>query len=342
MKISYNWLNEYLNLDFSIDELSDLLTDIGLEVEGVENIQSIKGGLEGVVVGKVLTKVKHPNADRLNLTTVDIGSKDPLQIVCGAPNVDKDLYVMVATVGTTLYTNEDSFQIKKSKIRGEVSEGMICSENELNIGEDQAGIMVLKDSPKPGTLAKDYLEIESDFIFDIGLTPNRSDAMSHIGVVKDLKTAINHRQNKKLKLCLPLVENFKVDNNNHDIEIEVKDYDLCPRYSGVCISGVKVKESPEWLKNRLNSIGVGPINNIVDITNYVLHELGQPLHAFDISKIKGNKIKVGCIKQDTSFITLDNVLILVLLKTYKNTLTTRCYWITTHADNSTIQTFVYF
>ena len=196
MKISYNWLNEYLNLDFSIDELSDLLTDIGLEVEGVENIQSIKGGLEGVVVGKVLTKVKHPNADRLNLTTVDIGSKDPLQIVCGAPNVDKDLYVMVATVGTTLYTNEDSFQIKKSKIRGEVSEGMICSENELNIGEDQAGIMVLKDSPKPGTLAKDYLEIESDFIFDIGLTPNRSDAMSHIGVVKDLKTAINHRQNK--------------------------------------------------------------------------------------------------------------------------------------------------
>ena len=306
MKISYNWLKKYLDLKISAEEIANLLTDIGLEVEKIEHVESIKGGLKGVVIGQILTKVQHPNADRLSLTTVNIGKDTTLQIICGAPNVEVGQKVPVATVGTILYNNDIPLKIKKGKIRGELSLGMICSEMELGLGNNHDGIMILDKSAKTGMLASDYFNIKSDLVFDIGLTPNRSDAMGHIGVARDLLTVLNYK-GSKLQMCKPSVDKFKIDNTNNKISVEVKDRDLCPRYSGLSISGIKISESPSWLQNNLKAIGVNPINNIVDITNYVLHETGQPLHAFDIAKIKGNKIIVSTIKQNTKFTTLDSI-----------------------------------
>ena len=304
MKISYNWLKNYLNLEMPSEEVSILLTDTGLEVESVEKVESIKGGLKGVVIGEVLTKIQHPNADRLSLTTVNIGKNEQLQIVCGAPNVNVGQKVPVATVGTWLYDGDNKFKIKKGKIRGEESVGMICGEDELGLGEDNYGIMVLDAKAKIGTPASEYFKLESDTVFDIGLTPNRSDAMGHIGVARDLMTVLNHKGGK-LQMCRPSVEAFKVANTKKTIAVKVKDTELCPRYSGVSICGIKITNSPDWLQNKLKAIGLTPINNIVDITNYVLHETGQPLHAFDIAKIKGNKVIVSTIKNKTKFTTLE-------------------------------------
>ncbi|MBT6014280.1 MAG: phenylalanine--tRNA ligase subunit beta [Flavobacteriales bacterium] len=305
MKISLNWLQQYIKLDLEVDKISEYLTDTGLEVEGVEEIESIKGGLKGIIIGEVLSCEQHPNADRLKVTTVNIG-ESVLDIVCGAPNVKAGQKVPVATVGSILYDGDESFKIKKSKIRGEVSEGMICGEDELGLGNVTDGIMVLDDNVKVGTLASEYFKVENDTIFEIGLTPNRSDAMGHFGVARDLKTVLNHN-GSKLEMCLPTVKNFKVDNTNLSISVEVENSQLCPRYSGVSISGVKIEKSPEWLENRLKSLGIEPKNNIVDITNFVLHETGQPLHAFDTEKIKGNKVVVKTLNKKTKFTTLDEV-----------------------------------
>ena len=308
MKISYNWLKQYINIKVEPEKLSKLLTDCGLEVEGLEKFQSIKGGLEGVVIGEVRTKVQHPNADKLTLTTVDVGKDELLNIVCGAPNVEAGQKVLVATIGTWLYMEDDSFQIKKSKIRGQVSEGMICAEDELGLGKSHDGIMVLETDAKIGTPAKEYFNIQDDYIFEIGLTPNRADATSHFGVARDLVAVFNHiNSNSSSKFICPSVENFKADNENNIIDIIVEDSEACPRYSGLTISGVRVEESPEWLKTRLLSIGVRPINNIVDITNYVLFETGQPLHAFDFDEITGRKVIVKKLKQGTKFIGLDEI-----------------------------------
>ena len=305
MKISYNWLNNYLNLNLPIDEISSILTDIGLEVEGVQEIESVKGGLKGVVIGEVLSKIQHPNADRLNLTTINVGEIEPLQIVCGAKNIDVGQKVPVATIGTILHTGEDSFKIKKGKIRGELSYGMICSESELGLGESHDGIMVLDKNAEVGIKAKDYFKLETDTVFEIGLTPNRSDAMGHIGVARDLLTSLNYR-GEKLQMCKPSVKGFKELNKKSSISVEVKDFDLCPRYSSLTLSNVQVTNSPDWLQNKLKAIGLNPVNNVVDITNFVLHETGQPLHAFDMNKIQGKKVIVSRTKNDTKFITLDN------------------------------------
>ena len=301
MKISLNWLKEYINLDKkSTETVAKLLTDTGLEVEGTEPFELVKGGLEGVVIGEVLTCGKHPDADKLSVTTVDIGADDPVPIVCGAPNVAAGQKVAVATVGCTLYPDgENPFKIKKAKIRGEVSMGMICAEDELGLGDSHDGIMVLDTTLPNGTPASSYFSIENDDILEIGLTPNRSDAMGHIGVARDLKAVLG----KEVKW--PSVDNFKVDNQELPIKVVVEDENGCPRYSGVTISGVTVKESPDWLKTKLKSIGLAPINNVVDITNFVLHELGQPLHAFDADQIKGNKVLVKTLNDGTEFVTLD-------------------------------------
>ncbi len=308
MKISYNWLKQYIDLDVAPETLSTVLTDIGLEVEGMEKYQSVKGGLEGIVIGEVVTCEQHSNADKLSVTTVNIGGGSLLPIVCGAPNVGAGQKVVVATVGTTLYNGDDSFKIKKAKIRGEVSEGMICAEDELGLGVSHDGIMVLPDSVEVGGKAADYFNIENDYIFEIGLTPNRSDATSHIGSARDLVAGLNQfYSTRKYSLSLPLVEDFAIDNTKLDIDVVVEDAEACPRYSGLSISGIKVDESPEWLKIKLNAIGVRPINNIVDITNYVLHETGQPLHAFNADKIKGNKVIVRKTAHETPFITLDDI-----------------------------------
>jgi len=304
MNISYNWLKNYLDLNLTAEEISQLLTDTGLEVEGIKKIESVKGGLNGVVIGEVLTKIQHPNADRLSLTTIDIGGNEPLQIVCGAPNINVGQKVPVATVGTWLYDGDNKFKIKKGKIRGEDSVGMVCGEDELGLGEDNDGIMVLDATAKVGTAASEYFKLESDIVFEIGLTPNRSDAMGHIGVARDLLTVLNHK-GIKLQICKPSTKYFKVDNTNKTIEVEVLDHKICPRYSGLSISGIKVAASPEWMQNKLKAIGITPTNNVVDITNYVLHEIGQPLHAFDANKIEGNKIVVATIKEKTKFKTLD-------------------------------------
>ena len=304
MKISYNWLKNYLDLNLPSEEISQLLTDVGLEVEGVEKIESVKGGLVGIVIGEVLTKIQHPNADRLSLTTVDVGEDEPLQIVCGAPNINVGQKVAVAKIGAWIYDGDNKFKIKKGKIRGEDSVGMVCGEDELGLGEDTDGIMVLDANAKVGTAASEYFKLESDIVFEIGLTPNRSDAMGHIGVVRDLMTVLNHKGNK-LQMCKPSTKDFKVDNTNKTIEVELADHKICPRYSGLSISGVKVTASPEWLQNKLKAIGITPTNNVVDITNYVLHEMGQPLHAFDANKIEGNKIVVSSVKEKTKFTTLD-------------------------------------
>ena len=307
MKISYNWLKQFLQTDWEENKASELLTDLGLEVEGIETVESIKGSLEGVVVGEVLTCVQHPNADRLKLTTVDLGSGDPVQIVCGAPNVDVGQKVPVATIGTILYDDSGaSFKIKKGKIRGEESHGMICAEDELGLGSSHDGILILDDKIKSGTKAADVFNIEVDKVFEIGLTPNRADAMSHYGVARDFRAGlIQHGFN--LELISPSVSDFQVDERRLRIDVEVDKKESFPRYCGISIVDVEVKDSPEWIQNRLKSIGITPKNNIVDITNYVLHELGQPLHAFDAKKIQGNKILVKTLKTGTKFTSLDGV-----------------------------------
>ncbi len=307
MKLSYNWLKEYIDLDVDPVELSAILTDIGLEVEGFEEFQSVKGGLEGCVIGEVITCEKHPNADKLSVTTVNIGDK-VLPIVCGAPNVARGQKVVVATVGTTLYDGEEAFKIKKAKIRGEVSEGMICAEDELGLGTSHDGIMVLPDEVPPGTPAARFFDIKKDYVYEIGLTPNRGDAASHIGSARDLVAGLNRYFNtRKYHLKLPDVSGFKVESHDLDIEVIVKDTDACPRYSGITLKDIEVKASPDWLKMRLESIGIRPINNVVDITNFVLHETGHPLHAFDADKIKGRKVVVQKMPDQTPFVTLDEV-----------------------------------
>lgn len=307
MKISYNWLKQFININWPAEKTGELLTDLGLEIEGIETFESVKGGLKGVVVGEVLTCVQHPNADRLKVTTVNIGEKQPLQIVCGAPNVATGQKVPVATIGTTLYTPDgEAWTINKGKIRGEVSEGMICAEDELGLGTSHDGIMVLDAALKPGTSCAELFKIENDEVFEIGLTPNRADAMSHFGVARDLKAGLLQKE-IQLELITPSVSAFHVDNRALKIDIDIKDTKRCPRYCGLTISGIKVADSPQWLQNRLKAIGLKPINNVVDITNYVLHELGQPLHAFDASKIKGGKVVVKTLKSGTKFITLDGI-----------------------------------
>ncbi|MEE9363388.1 MAG: phenylalanine--tRNA ligase subunit beta [Cellulophaga sp.] len=307
MKISYNWLKQFIKIDWDSTKTAELLTDLGLEVEGISKYESIKGGLQGIVVGKVLTCIKHPNADKLKLTTVSIGLDAPIQIVCGAPNVAIGQLVPVATVGTNLYTKEgEKWTIKKGKIRGEESHGMICAEDELGLGKSHDGIMVLDDTLIPGTPCSEVFEIENDEVFEIGLTPNRADAMSHFGVARDLKAGLNQKD-IKLELITPSASNFNVENRSLKIDVVVEDNKLANRYCGVTISNLIIQDSPDWLKNRLNAIGLTPINNIVDATNYVLHELGQPLHAFDASKIKGNKVIVKTLPKGTKFTTLDGV-----------------------------------
>ncbi|MGO3182196.1 MAG: phenylalanine--tRNA ligase subunit beta [Aequorivita sp.] len=307
MTISYNWLKQFIDLPWNAEKTGELLTDLGLEVEGIEDFSSVKGGLDGVVVGHVLECNQHTNADRLKVTKVDVGSGEPIQIVCGAPNVAVGQKVPVATVGTTLYDEDDQpWKINKGKIRGEVSEGMICAEDELGIGESHEGIMVLDSHLQPGTPIADVLEVENDKVFEIGLTPNRSDAMSHWGVARDLKAGL-FQQGISVKLNTPSTSSFRVDNRILKVAIKVKDFSLAPRYCGITISGLKVEPSPTWLQNKLKSIGVAPINNIVDVTNYVLHDLGQPLHAFDAAKITGHTVEVKTLPTGTKFTTLDGV-----------------------------------
>ena len=309
MKISYNWLREYIKTALSPTELSKILTSLGLEVEAIEEYCPVKGCFEGFVVGEVLTCHKHPNADKLSVTTVNIGTSEPLCIVCGAPNVAAGQKVIVATVGTTIYKGE-SFKIKKSKIRGVESAGMICAEDELGLGDDHEGIMVIEPAAIPGTPAKEYFNVETDYIFEIGLTPNRIDASSHIGVARDLAAflAVNTGDfDRSQQFCIPSIDGFAVDNNNFPVEVVVENLEACPRYAGLTISGVKIAPSPEWLQNRLRSIGLTPINNVVDATNFVLHEMSQPLHAFDASKITGKKVIVKTLPAGTEFVTLDGV-----------------------------------
>ncbi len=285
MKISYKWLKELLDITESPEEIGNLLTATGLEVEGIEEVETVKGGLRGVVIGQVLTCEKHPDADKLSLTTVDVGGEVPLSIVCGAPNVAAGQKVVVATVGTTLHPagSDQPLVMKKAKIRGAVSEGMICAEDELGMGTSHAGILVLDTDAPNGTPAADYFGIESDFVFEIGLTPNRADAASHYGVARDLKAVLGR------EIKLPSVEAFSVDSQELALEVIVENSEAAPRYCGLTISGLTVGESPEWLRRRLEAIGVRPINNVVDITNYVCHELGQPLHAFDACRHTGKQ-----------------------------------------------------
>jgi len=306
MKISYNWLKQFIKVDWNSEETAALLTDLGLEVEAVEKYQSVKGGLEGIVVGHVLTCVPHPDADRLKLTTVDIGNGVPVQIVCGAANVDAGQKVPVATIGTVLYDKEGvAFTIKKGKIRGQESHGMICAEDELGLGESHDGIMVLDASLVPGTKASEVFKVENDEVFEIGLTPNRADAMSHLGTARDLRAGLL-QSGVNVEFITPSVSNFRVDMRTLKIDTVIEETQLAPRYCGVTISNITVKPSPKWLQDKLKAIGLTPKNNIVDVTNYVLHDLGQPLHAFDASKING-KIIVKTLPSGTKFTTLDDV-----------------------------------
>ncbi len=314
MKISYNWLKDFVKTDLTVDQAAVMLTAGGLEVENVEPFESVKGGLKGLFVGQVLTCAKHPNADKLSLTTVNVGGETPLQIVCGAPNVAAGQKVIVAVVGTTVHpVTGEPFEIKKSKIRGEVSEGMICAEDEIGLGTSHAGILILPEDAVIGTKASDFFKLENDSVIEIGLTPNRADAASHLGVARDLSALINTEksiQSKKIendsKVVLPSVENFTAGNERL-IEVVVEDSSACPRYTAITLINISVSQSPEWLKNRLLSIGVNPINNVVDITNYILHETGQPLHAFDADKIAGKKVVVRQAKEGEKFVTLDKV-----------------------------------
>lgn len=306
MNISYNWLKDFVDLDLTPEEVSNALTSIGLETGGIEEVQTVKGGLEGLVIGEVLTCEAHPNSDHLHITTVNVGQQEPLQIVCGAANVAAGQKVVVALVGTVLYSGEESFTIKKSKIRGEESFGMICAEDEIGLGNSHDGIIVLPADAEVGILAKDYYNIKSDYILEVDITPNRVDAASHFGVARDLAAYL--KQNGKAGvLKRPSVDTFNTDTTQKGISVQVDNTEACPRYTGVSISGVKVVESPDWLKDRLSVIGLRPINNVVDITNYVLHELGHPLHAFDSKYITGGTVYVKTLDEGTKFTTLDEV-----------------------------------
>jgi phenylalanyl-tRNA synthetase beta chain len=305
MKISYNWIKDYLKIDLEPSKVAEILTGIGLEIEGMDEWVSVKGGLEGVVIGEVLTCKKHPDADKLSVTTVDVDGEEPLHIVCGAPNVAAGQKVPVATIGTVVFKGDESLEIKKSKIRGELSEGMICAEDELGLGTSHDGIMVLDKDAKPGTPASAYFKIEKDFVFEIGLTPNRIDSGSHFGVARDLAAYLNLNAGMNGKAILPSVANFKPDNRDNIYEVIIENSVDCPRYTGITISGITVGESPDWLKNKLRAIGQNPINNVVDITNFVQHEVGQPLHAFDADKIDGKKVIIKNLPEKSKFITLD-------------------------------------
>ena len=306
MNISYNWLKEYLDFDLQPEEVAEALTSIGLETGSVEEVQTIKGGLEGLVIGEVLTCEAHPNSDHLHVTTVNVGSGEPLQIVCGAPNVAAGQKVVVAVNGTKLYDGDKEFTIKRSKLRGVESNGMICAEDEIGVGTDHSGIIVLPDSAAVGTPAKEYYNVKSDYVLEVDITPNRVDATSHYGVARDLAAYLK-QHGKPAELKRPSVDNFQIDVDAPAITIEVQNTEACPRYSGITIKNVTVKESPEWLQNKLRTIGLRPINNVVDITNFILHGLGQPMHAFDAGKIKGNKIIVRPAHAGDKFVTLDGV-----------------------------------
>jgi phenylalanyl-tRNA synthetase beta chain len=305
MNISYRWLKDYINLDYTPDEVAAFLTQIGLEVGSMEEVETIRGGLKGIVIGEVLTCEPHPDSDHLSKTTVNVGNGQVLPIVCGAQNVAAGQKVVVATVGTSLYDGDNEFKIKKSKIRGEVSEGMICAEDEIGLGNSHDGIMVLDTAAIPGTEASKYFNIESDYVLEVDLTPNRIDSASHIGIARDLAAYIS--QKHPITYQRPSVDAFKVDNHSLEIPVIVLNPEACPRYSGVTISNVEVKESPEWLKNKLKLIGLKPINNIVDVTNFVLFETGQPLHAFDAAEIEGGKIVVRTADAGAKFVTLDGL-----------------------------------
>ena len=308
MNISYNWLKEYLDFDLQPEEVAAALTSIGLETGGVEEVQTIKGGLDGLVIGKVLTCEEHPNSDHLHITTVDVGGEAPLQIVCGAPNVAAGQKVVVAVNGTKLYDGDQCFTIKRSKIRGVESNGMICAEDEIGIGTDHSGIIVLPEDVEVGTLAKDYYNIKSDYVLEVDITPNRVDATSHYGVARDLAAYLTQNSSRKVEAKQPAVDAFAIDDETEaGITVEVENTEACIRYSGVTIKDVTIKESPEWLQNRLKVIGLRPINNVVDVTNYVLHGLGQPLHSFDAGKIKGGKVIVRSAADGDKFVTLDGV-----------------------------------
>ena len=306
MNISYNWLKEYVDFDLTPDEVAAALTSIGLETGSVEEVQTIKGGLEGLVIGEVLTCEAHPNSDHMHVTTVNLGQGEPVQIVCGAPNVAAGQKVVVATLGTKLYDGDECFTIKKSKLRGVESVGMICAEDEIGIGTDHAGIIVLPETAVPGTLAKDYYNIKSDYVLEVDITPNRADACSHYGVARDLYAYLI-QNGKPATLKKPSVDAFAVENHDLDIKVTVENSEACPRYAGVTVKGVTVKESPEWLQNKLRIIGLRPINNVVDITNYIVHAFGQPLHCFDADKIKGGEVIVKTMPEGTPFVTLDGV-----------------------------------
>lgn len=306
MNISYNWLKEYVSFNLTPGEVAAALTSVGLETGEVKEVQSVKGGLEGLVIGKVLTCEPHPNSDHMHITTVDLGQGEPVQIVCGAPNVAAGQKVVVATIGTKLYDGDECLTIKKSKLRGVESNGMICAEDEIGIGTSHEGIIVLPDEVVPGTPAKDYYHIKSDYVLEVDITPNRADACSHYGVARDLYAWLL-QNGHQATLKRPSVEGFAVDNHELDIEVVVENTDACPRYAGVAIRNVTVKESPEWLKDKLRTIGLRPINNIVDITNYILHAYGQPMHCFDADKIKGGRVVVKTVEEGTPFVTLDGV-----------------------------------
>ena len=309
MKVSYNWLKTYLNINLPAVQVAEVLTDIGLEIEGVDEVEAMPGGLKGLVIGEILSVAKHANADKLNVTEVNIGTDENLPIVCGAPNVSVGQKVVVATVNAILYPADgDPFKIKKAKIRGEVSIGMICAEDEIGLGEGHDGIMVLPNDTVVGTPASEYFKVESDYVFEIGLTPNRADAMSHYGVARDLAVGLKQQNllNNDVVVTIPET-NFKVDNTSKTLKVNVASVEACSRYCGVSISGITVQESPDWLKNRLRSIGLKPVNNVVDATNFILHDMGQPLHAFDADQIKGDEVNVKMLAQNTPFVTLDEV-----------------------------------
>ncbi|MEE1103899.1 MAG: phenylalanine--tRNA ligase subunit beta, partial [Alistipes sp.] len=308
MEISFNWLKKYVDTKLSAQEVATILTDIGLEVEDFQKIETVKGGLKGVVVGYVATCEDHPDSDHLHITTVDVGAEEKLQIVCGAPNCRQGLKVLCATVGSVLYPNggDEEFKIKRSKIRGVESLGMLCAEDELGIGSSHDGIMELPEDAPVGMSAHEYLGVKDDYLIGIGLTPNRIDAASHIGVARDL-VAYLRSKGEDVKLTLPSVDDFKVDNHDLEIPVEVENLDAAPRYAGLTVTGCQIAPSPEWMQNELRAAGINPKNNLVDITNYVLFELGQPLHAFDADKIEGKKVVVKNCAEGTPFITLDGV-----------------------------------
>ncbi len=306
MNISYNWLKKYVDFDLSPEQLSDALTSIGLETGGFEEVESIRGGLRGIVIGKVLTCVDHPDSDHLHITTVDLGDGQATQIVCGAPNVAAGQTVVVATVGTTLYDGDQEFKIKKSKIRGVESFGMICAEDEIGVGNSHDGIIVIDSDVKPGTPAAEFYNLTSDYVLEVDITPNRIDAASHYGVARDLAAWLAQHKTAAT-LHSDSVDAFKADTKEGAIGVEVKDTEGCTRYCGITVRGVEVKESPEWLRNCLSAIGLRPINNVVDITNYLLHAYGQPLHCFDLAKITGDRIIVDTCAEGTRFTTLDGV-----------------------------------